>query len=78
MGAVWTIEEAQVQLPRLIDDAVATGPQTISRDGDPLVVVVAAHEWDGVLKKEADTAASALQLREIASTQGHMRNYLCG
>ena len=78
MSAVWTIEEAQVRLPRLIDDAVAQGPQTIARDGDTLVVVVASHEWDDILKKEADAASSSLQLREIAPMRGHMKNYICG
>ncbi len=78
MNAVWTIEEAQVQLPQLIDNAVTIGPQTISRDGDALVVVVASHEWDDVLKREADAAVASHQLHDIRPMQGHLRSFICG
>jgi alkaline phosphatase len=79
MSAVWNIEEAQVQLPQLIDHALTIGPQSIARDGDTLVVVVASHEWDGMVQRESDAAAFSQKLQGINQTQtGGLKNYICG
>lgn len=79
MNAVWNIEEAQVQLPQLIDHALTIGPQSIARNGDRLVVVVASHEWDGIVQRESDAAALSQKLRGINQPQtGGLKNYICG
>jgi prevent-host-death family protein len=41
----WPVLEAKNQLSRVIDLARTEGPQTITRHGQPVVVVVAAAEF---------------------------------
>jgi hypothetical protein len=75
MTSVWTVEDAQSELSRIIDDALMVGPQKITRDGDPLVVVVASHDWDEIVSKEPEIAGS----RQGNQLQmGNLRNFICG
>ncbi len=76
---MWKIEDAQAALPRLIEDAVTIGPQTITREGSPLVVVVASNEWDEMLDKEdRDSASGHRRIDTIAPSSGHLKNFICG
>ena len=42
----WTVAEAKAKLSEVIDQAVSTGPQTITRSGHKAVVVVSIEEWE--------------------------------
>ncbi len=44
--ATWTVVDAKAHLSQVIDRALAQGPQRITRNGRPAVVVVSAEEWD--------------------------------
>ncbi len=41
----WPVQDAKNQLSQVIELARSEGPQTITRHGKPVVVVVAAHEF---------------------------------
>jgi prevent-host-death family protein len=41
----WPVQDAKNQLSRVIELARSKGPQTITRHGQPVVVVVAANEF---------------------------------
>jgi prevent-host-death family protein len=41
----WSVAEAKARLSTVIDSALSTGPQTITRYGKDAVVVVSAAEW---------------------------------
>jgi antitoxin Phd len=41
----WPVQDAKNQLSRVIELARSHGPQTITRHGKPVVVVVAANEF---------------------------------
>ncbi len=41
----WPVQDAKNQLSRVIELARSRGPQTITRHGQPVVVVVAANEF---------------------------------
>ncbi len=41
----WPVQDAKKQLSRLIELARSHGPQTITRDGKPVVVIVEANEY---------------------------------
>ena len=43
--AVWSVAQAKARLSEVIDRALQQGPQAITRNGRPAVVVVAAEEW---------------------------------
>lgn len=43
---IWTVAEAKAKFSELIDRARAEGPQTITRKGQNVVVVVSAQEWE--------------------------------
>lgn len=52
MGAeTWTVAEAKAKLSEVIDRAVSEGPQAITRNGRPAVVVVSAAEWERKTKR---------------------------
>jgi prevent-host-death family protein len=44
----WPVQDAKNQLSHLIELARTEGPQTITRHGQPVVVVVAAEEFKKV------------------------------
>jgi prevent-host-death family protein len=41
----WSVAEAKARLSEVIDRALKEGPQPITRNGRPAVVVVASAEW---------------------------------
>lgn len=43
--AAWTVADAKAHLSEVIQRARADGPQTITRNGKPAVVVVGVEEW---------------------------------
>lgn len=52
----WAVAEAKAQLSRVIDDALAHGPQTITRSGRKTVVVVSAEEWRRKTRRKGNLA----------------------
>jgi prevent-host-death family protein len=48
---VWTVAEAKARLSQLIERARSAGPQTVTRNGRPAVVVVSAEEWERKTKR---------------------------
>jgi len=46
MAETWTLAEAKARLSEVVDEALARGPQTITRHGRKAAVVVAAEEWE--------------------------------
>ena len=60
MKNTWQLQEAKNQLSLVVDSALTEGPQTITRHGEPAVVVVAASEF----KKSRAKQKSILELFE--------------
>jgi len=62
----WTVAEAKARLSELIEQARSTGPQTITRHGRTVAVVVSAEEWDRKSKRVGNLAEffAASPLRE--------------
>ncbi len=54
--AAWPVAEAKARLSELIDDALADGPQTITRHGRETVVVVSADEWKRKSRRKGNLA----------------------
>ena len=46
MQGIWTVAEAKAKFSELVEQVHAGGPQTITKHGQPTVVVVAAEEWE--------------------------------
>jgi prevent-host-death family protein len=42
---VWSVAEAKARLSEVIDRALKQGPQAITRNGRPAVIVVSSEEW---------------------------------
>ena len=42
---VWSVAEAKARFSEVIDRALKQGPQAITRNGRPAVVVVSSEEW---------------------------------
>jgi prevent-host-death family protein len=41
----WAVADAKARLSEVIERAIASGPQTITRNGRPTAVVVSVAEW---------------------------------
>ena len=52
----WTVAEAKAKLSEVIDRARKRGPQTVTRNGRPAVVIVAAEEWARKTKRTGNLA----------------------
>jgi prevent-host-death family protein len=52
----WTVTEAKAKLKELIENARKSGPQTITRNGQRVVVVVDAEEWDRKTRRTGNLA----------------------
>ena len=52
----WTVIQAKAKFGALIERARAHGPQTITQNGAPLVVVVSAEEWTRKSKRVGNLA----------------------
>ena len=60
MKSTWQLQEAKNQLSVVVENALTRGPQTITRHGEPAVVVVAAADF----KKSKARRKSILELFE--------------
>jgi prevent-host-death family protein len=45
MKNTWQLQEAKNQFSLVVENALTEGPQTVTRHGEPAVVVVAASEF---------------------------------
>ena len=54
-GATWTVAGAKAKLSEVIQQA-QTAPQTITHNGKPSVVVVAAEEWERKTRRKGTLA----------------------
>ena len=52
----WTVAEAKALLSELISRAATTGPQQITRHGEPAAVVVSVEEWERKTRREGTLA----------------------
>jgi prevent-host-death family protein len=56
-AATWTVAQARSQLSELIDCTLSDGPQTITRDGRPIAIVVSAEEFQSGKKRAVNLVA---------------------
>jgi prevent-host-death family protein len=47
----WTVAEAKAKFSKMLDRAIAEGPQTITRRGRTAAIVVDADEWNRKTKR---------------------------
>ncbi len=77
--AVWSVAEAKARFSEVVDRALKQGPQAITRNGRPTVVVVSVEEWTRKSERKGTLADffAASPLRgsdlEIERGQGGVR-----
>lgn len=54
--AAWPVADAKARLSELIENAIAAGPQTITRNGRPAAVVVSVAEWTRKSRRKGNLA----------------------
>lgn len=55
-SVVWPVAEAKARLSEVIDLAQTAGPQSISRHGRQVAVVVSAEEWERKTNRKGSLA----------------------
>jgi prevent-host-death family protein len=45
MSTVWQLQDAKNRFSELVEEALHSGPQIVTRRGEPVVVVVAIETW---------------------------------
>jgi prevent-host-death family protein len=66
IAKAWTLADAKAHLSEVVESALKTGPQVITRHGRKAVVVVAAEEWERKTQRHGTLADffAASPLRE--------------
>jgi prevent-host-death family protein len=52
----WSVADAKARLSEVIETARRDGPQTITRNGKPAVVVVSVEEWETKTRRKGSLA----------------------
>jgi prevent-host-death family protein len=52
----WSVADAKASLSEVLQQAIATGPQTITRHGEPVAVVVSVGEWKRKTRRKGNLA----------------------
>jgi prevent-host-death family protein len=52
----WSVAHAKARLSEVVEKARSDGPQTITKNGRPAVVVVSAEEWERKTKRVGNLA----------------------
>ncbi|MBL6617217.1 MAG: type II toxin-antitoxin system Phd/YefM family antitoxin [Reyranella sp.] len=55
-AATWTVAEAKARLSEVIKRAQSGGPQTITKSGRTVVVIVDAYEWERKTQRTGNRA----------------------
>lgn len=45
MSTAWQLQDAKNRFSEVVEEALHSGPQTVTRRGEPVVVVVAIDTW---------------------------------
>jgi prevent-host-death family protein len=53
MKSLWNLQEAENQFGRLVEDALAQGPQYVTRAGIETVVVISVREYEEIISEKA-------------------------
>ena len=53
---LWPVAEAKAKFSEVVDQARVSGPQTITRNGHIVVVVVSAEEWERKTRRQGNLA----------------------
>jgi antitoxin Phd len=46
MDAAWQLQDAKNRFSEVVDEALRSGPQVVTRRGRPVVVVVSVEAWE--------------------------------
>jgi prevent-host-death family protein len=52
----WSVADAKASLSELLGQATSSGPQTITRRGEPIAVVVSVEEWQRKSRRKGNLA----------------------
>jgi prevent-host-death family protein len=50
----WQLQEAKAKFSKLVQKAIDDGPQTVTRRGQPAVVVLSAEQFELMKKRQID------------------------
>ncbi|MDM8525691.1 type II toxin-antitoxin system Phd/YefM family antitoxin [Desulfococcaceae bacterium HSG8] len=52
METTWKLQDAKAEFGKIVEDALKTGPQYVTRRGRKAVVVVSAEEYEELVSKK--------------------------
>ena len=61
MGAMWSVQDAKNKFSAVVEAARRDGPQTVTKRGEPAVVVLAAEEYERLRSLEAKQRPSFVE-----------------
>jgi antitoxin Phd len=66
MSRRWPLQDARTQLDELVDQAVAKGPQTITRGGHPIAVVLSIAQFRRLIASQEDDLVTFFRKSPLA------------
>lgn len=64
----WQLQEARRRFSELVSEALARGPQRVTRHGKTAVIVVSEDEWNGITRKDRRSAGCSPSARSSRRT----------
>ncbi len=54
MLTIWKLQDAKAKFSKLVDDALNSGPQYVTRRGHKAVVIVSVNEYEKLISNKPD------------------------
>ena len=71
MQTLWPLQDAKNQFSKVVDNALQGAPQVVTRRGIPVVVVVAADQYDVLIQKRQTNNGFADFLLSMPTEEEH-------
>ncbi|HLD10032.1 MAG TPA: type II toxin-antitoxin system Phd/YefM family antitoxin [Methylophilaceae bacterium] len=68
MNTLWQLQEAKNRFSEVVDEALIHGPQTVTRHGREVVVILAMEEYRR-MKQPKNTLVEFLQVSPLAAVE---------
>ena len=52
MKSIWKLQDAKAQFSKLVEDALTTGPQYVTRRGEKAVVILSNEEYESLISEK--------------------------
>lgn len=68
MKGAWKLQDAKAQFSKVVDEALAKGPQFVTRHGQNAVVIISVDEYENLISEKPSFVDFLLSAPKISDT----------